>query len=234
MSKNSTMTTTRRPSASQSRGRWLNGWAPCPAHLGVRQPQYSLAADALTRTRSAQRGLTLIELLTTISIMVILLMLVAPSYHDIFLNTKLTNQANDFVSSLILARSEAIKGKIRVTVCKSSNGTACETTGTWETGWLVFRDTNGSGSLDTGETVIQRGDPLNPGFRLVGETAVGNYVSYTSIGVPRLASGDLQSGKLTLCRAGPNVGSRGRDIHIEATGRVSVDKIEGLTACPPA
>ena len=240
MSRSSTMTATRgHGSAGESRGWLLNGLAPTrhPASaspLGVRQQEDRPAADALNRTRPGQRGLTLIELLTTISIMVILLMLVAPSYHDVFLNTKLTNQANDFVSSLILARSEAIKGSVRVTVCKSSNGTACQTTGTWEAGWLVFRDTNGNGSLDAGESVIQRGDPLNTGFRLVGSTEVGNYVSYTSIGVPRLANGNVQSGTLTLCRANPSVGSQGRRILIDATGRVSVDKIEGMTTCPPA
>lgn len=203
-------------------------------HWQLGRPGVLPATAALACPLSVQRGLTLIELLTTISIMVILMMVVVPSYHDVFLNTKLTNQANDFVSSLALARSEAIKGSTRVTVCKSSDGTACQTTGTWEVGWIVFRDANANGSRDAGEAVIQRGDPLNAGFRLVGSTDVGNYVSYTSIGVTRLITGDVQAGTLTLCRASPSVGSRGRDILINATGRVSVDKKEGMTACPPA
>jgi type IV fimbrial biogenesis protein FimT len=186
------------------------------------------------QSHTGQDGLTLIELLTTISIMVILLALVVPSFHDAFLNSKLTNQANGFVSSLILARSEAIKTNSRVTLCKSANGSTCLTTGGWQEGWIVFRDTNGNGSRDSGETLIQRGDPLATGFLLGGETAVNNYISFTSTGTPKLVSGAVQTGVLTLCRASPSVGSKGRQIVIGATGRVRIEPLEGMTACPPA
>lgn len=184
--------------------------------------------------RKEQDGLTLIELLTTISIMIILLAIVGPSYHDVFLNSKLTNQANGFVSSLILARSEAIKTNSRVTVCKSANGTACQTTGVgWESGWIVFRDPNGNGSWDTGEVLIQRGDQLEAGFLLGGEATVNNYISFTSTGTPKLVSGAVQTGTLTLCRATPSVGSKGRQIVIGATGRVRIEQQADITACPP-
>jgi type IV fimbrial biogenesis protein FimT len=178
---------------------------------------------------------TLIELLTTISIMAILLALVAPSFHEVFLNSRLTNQANGFLSSLTLARSEAIKTNARVTMCKSANGTSCLTTGGWQAGWIVFRDTNGDGSRQNNEPVIQRGDPLVAGFLLMagtGEDTVKDYVSFTSLGTPKLASGAVQTGALTLCRATPSVGSSGRRILIGATGHVRIEPLEGLTACP--
>lgn len=177
-------------------------------------------------------GVTLIELLTAISIAAILLALVVPSFHDAFLNSKLTNHANGFMSSLLLARSEAIKTNARVTVCKSETGTACVTSGGWEQGWIVFRDVNANGLRENTEPIIQKGDPLNHGFKLKGDASINDYISFTSTGTPRLASGAVQSGTLTLCRASPSVGSKGRDIEIAATGRIRIEPREGLTSCP--
>lgn len=152
-----------------------------------------------------QRGFSLIELMITISVLGVLLVIVAPSFTDILLGGKLRSYANDLVSSVYLARSEAIKRNSVVNLCASSNGTAC--TGDWEQGWIVL----------SGATVIHRQTALSPGL-IMTETGGVTSISFQPTGVGATPA------TLTLCRATPSVGNQERVISISATGRASVTK----------
>jgi len=93
-------------------------------------------------------GFTLIELLVTVAMMAIVLALGVPSFTELIKNNRLTTATNELVTALNLARSEAIKRGVRVTVCKSADGSSCTTSGDWAQGWIVFTDLDGDGSLD--------------------------------------------------------------------------------------
>ncbi len=58
---------------------------------------------------SAQRGLTLIELLTTVSVIAIVLSVGVPSFNSIVANNQITTTTNTFVAIMNVARSEAMK-----------------------------------------------------------------------------------------------------------------------------
>lgn len=98
-------------------------------------------------------GLTLIELVITISVAAILLAVAAPSFSEIIKNNRMTTQLNELVAGLNVARSEAIKRADFVTVCMSSDSTTC--TGNWSDGWIVFPDFNNDGVVSAGETVFR-------------------------------------------------------------------------------
>lgn len=59
------------------------------------------------------------------------------------------------MSDLQFTRSEAIKRGVQVSLCPSSDSATCLTTNTWHKGWIVFSDADGSGSLNSSDTVLR-------------------------------------------------------------------------------
>jgi type IV fimbrial biogenesis protein FimT len=88
-------------------------------------------------------GVTLIELITTTSIIAILGSLAAPSFSGLRYDAERTTTVNSFLHGLFLARSEAIKRGQVVSICKSRDGTTCaDRTAAWHDGWIVFANTD--------------------------------------------------------------------------------------------
>lgn len=183
--------------------------------------------------QSGNSGFSLVELLVALSIVVILMAIAAPGFQQLMAATSMTSQANEFVTALSFTRSEAVKRNTRVTICKSSAGTACTTTGAWQQGWIVFDDAAPGGTIgtvDASETILRVHGPLTGGSTLVGSADVGgvpgvaNFVQYLSNGQ------SIQSGQWDLCGLVTTVA--GRDIVLSAgTGRPSVIKDEPPVTC---
>lgn len=163
------------------------------------------------------RGFTVIELLVTVAVFAIILTVGVPSFVDLIRNNRVATQANLFIGTLSVARSEAIKRGARVTLCKSGDQLSCTTADDWAQGWLVFADANENASVDAGEAVIQVYQPLE-GTTLVGNTLVTDYISYVADGTTKKTDGGFQNGTVSLCR--PPVG---RSIVINKAGRVRVE-----------
>ena len=161
------------------------------------------------------RGFTLVELLMTLAVVAVLVTFAVPSFHSMLDSGKLTTASNALLSSIQLARSEAIRRGGRVVLCKSSDGLACAERGGWEQGWMVFHDANNDGERDRSEPVIQRMQPLAASLRLTGNSTVAKDVSFLSTG------GGFQAGTLTVCN--PSAG-QARLIVLNAAGRPRIQK----------
>jgi len=172
-----------------------------------------------TRLLRGQPGFTLIELLVTISIAAILLAIAVPNFMTFVQNNRLASQANDLVTALNYARSEAIKRGVRVTVCSRSTDAACAGSTTWDTGWLAFVDTNGNGAVD-GEAVLLVRQPLESSNTL--RAAVRTRVTYQNSGF----SGFADTFRLCDTRGAAS----GRAIAVNLQGRVSTTV--GTASCP--
>ena len=155
----------------------------------------------------------MIELMVVVAIVALLATVAAPSFKDAILSNKLAGFANSFVSSVQLARSEAIKRNSTVRVCRSADGTSCATSGTWQQGWIVFHDINNDQAVSSGETVIQVQSQLSSDYHFTGD-------SY-NIALQPLGGG-AGIANLTLCRAVPSPGPQERTITVSPTGRASV------------
>ncbi len=178
------------------------------------------------------RGFSLAELLVLIAILGALLGIAAPSYRDFVLETRMTEEANEFLAALTLARSEAIKRNGTVTVCKSSNGTAC--TGNWQQGWLVFTDVaTGTppqfGTFESAtDTILRVHGSLSSGSTLTGkrlnsgDTEIGalDYITFLPDGRSQLDA--APKAMLHLCSSGATVDGRSVSVVL---GRAQVTRI---------
>jgi type IV fimbrial biogenesis protein FimT len=125
-----------------------------------------------------QRGFTLVELVITLVVAAILLAVAVPSFTTLVKNNRMTTQINGLAVSLNLARSEAVKRGVSVTVCKrNSAGNDCNNAGNWQDGWIVFVDddmdadhaeagVDGDGSVDAGEQILRVVPALSGGNTL--------------------------------------------------------------------
>jgi type IV fimbrial biogenesis protein FimT len=157
------------------------------------------------------RGFTLIELLVTLSVAAILVTIAIPNFQTFLMSNRMASQANDLITALSLARSEAVKRAANVSVCASSDSATC--TGSWEQGWIV-RDAAG--------TPIRVQQALGGASTLSGGADVTGTITFTSSGrttIPTTAT--AASTTLTLCPPSPAV-VQGRSIQIERTGRTRV------------
>ncbi len=85
-----------------------------------------------------QRGFTIIELMVTIAIAAILISIAVPSFQDSIRRNRVAAATGNLVSAISAARAEAIRRATVVTICPSTNGTACTVGGAWNTGWIMY------------------------------------------------------------------------------------------------
>jgi len=166
-------------------------------------------------------GFTLIELMVTLLVAGILIAVAVPSFQDATLGSKLGSIANTVVATVNIAKGEAIKRNAVIKMCASSTGASCVSSGGWQQGWIVFRDVDSDGTLDSDETLIQRQTALPSGIKLSAVDSDGNalhIVVFQPTGVGTTYS------VLTLCRSQPSVGKQERVILVSTTGRTTVSK----------
>jgi type IV fimbrial biogenesis protein FimT len=136
-------------------------------------------------------GFTLVELMITLAIAGILVAVGIPSFSSTISSNRLSSYANEFVTALNLARSEAIRRGQNVVVRRIG-------TQQWENGWQVFVDVDRSSTANTntfnddgdntlceaGEDCMLRVYPaLSGAFTLRGNNNFVNFIGYTPIGI---------------------------------------------------
>ena len=120
------------------------------------------------------KGITLLELLITLSVMSILLSLAAPSFTNLIAEVRLASVADELYSSLQLARTEAVKRAVKVEICPSDDGVECLPGSDWNSGWMVWYATGGSGI-----EVLRVKSSVSP--RVVSETTASK-LEFESVG----------------------------------------------------
>ncbi len=125
--------------------------------------------DTTLKIRRFSTGVTLVEMLIVIAIAALLASIAFPSYKAMIVSGRISTVTSDLHSSLLLARSEALKRGLSVAMCKSASPNAanpvCDASANdvgWGTGWIIYVDTDGSRTRNGGEEVIMvRGPYFN-------------------------------------------------------------------------
>ena len=164
------------------------------------------------------RGFTLIEMLTTVAVLVVSLALAAPALGGFIRSNRLVSAQSEYVSSLMLARSEAARRGTPVGI----DAKAAAAAGGFARGWRVWVDANGNGNYDAGETLL----------RDVADRGAGVAISATGdvrdvVFSPRgfLAAAALVD--VIVCGSAGEV--RGYRLRVEPVGLVDAAEV---TTCP--
>jgi len=185
-------------------------------------------------------GFTLIELMMTVAIAAILAALAAPSLGEFAVRNKLTSIGNDFTSSVLRARNEAIGKNTCVTMCMSSTvdnaQPVCKTSDQdWQVGWIVFLNPDCKSTLARPETIngaysaedlilIRR--PVGGEYYLQAQTNGRRTLFFNSRGSPGL-SGANEFDLVYRAANDPLTNKYGFNICLDSVGRtrtVSSDK----------
>lgn len=157
----------------------------------------------------SERGFTLVEILVVLTISAILLAAAVPAMQGLIQSNRITGGTNELLSSIQMARSEAVRRNGNVTICRSVNAETANPTcsdanfgnfagNDWAAGWIVFgvNPANAvTGNLQNGDEVIQQQAALQAGAgqRLIIESSVANqFRNFDSRGLA------LNAGQLTL------------------------------------
>lgn len=113
----------------------------------------------LSARRNACPGFTLIEALVVMAIAAILMVLAVPGFHNTLASSRNSDAANTLISAIDLARSEAVRRGLNVTICRATDVVAalptCGGAGDWADGWFIFVDNFGvQGVRDAGDNEI--------------------------------------------------------------------------------
>lgn len=172
-----------------------------------------------------QVGFTLVELMVTVALAAMLMAMAHPSFTSLTNNSRLTAAANEFVSAIQLARTEAIRLNRRVAVCPGdAAGTACQDDGDWAR-WLTV-------VVDTGQ-VLRSGDVRAPIEVRVSPNIEGNPngIVFRPDGYARLPNGLLLQATISPCLPTDRPPANVRNVRIDGGSRVNVEAVDAAGAC---
>ena len=146
------------------------------------------AGSGLNAAGSRSRGLSIIELLVTLAVASILMGIGAPGLSHFIKNNRLNESAYGMLGTINLARSEAVKRRVRVVLCRSANPQAATPTcggsdKNWTTGWLVFASGDTNDTYEAGiDTLIGIGTLHSGGITVKSNVTSNDKLEYNPDG----------------------------------------------------
>lgn len=114
------------------------------------------------RVMKGQSGLSLIELLASLTAAAVLLVGGVPAFQDLRARGQRSAINNELIATLSLARTEAILGRRPTIVCPMLEASdRCRDDGAWHHGWIAFVDNDDDGQPGgNGDRVLSRIEPI--------------------------------------------------------------------------
>jgi len=190
--------------------------------------------------RSAQHGFTLIELMIVVALLAIISAFALPAFQSFIASNRLTSEANELLSGLNLARSEAVRTQCSARLCRAtfaSDGTAsCVNTNDrqpWE-GWVVLVGiTTSTGACDSEMRLRAQMAPSNLNILSSADLAAsGNSIVFRPDGLARPLSAPtaLQNAQIDICDSSGTLTSNNvRRVTLRSGTRTAVERASDTT-----
>lgn len=107
-----------------------------------------------------ERGFTLVELLATLALATALATIASPSLAGLLERHRTTVALHEATGALALARMEAVRRRVPVSLCPTDDGLRCRDDLQWEVGWMLFLDPSRAGRPRGPADVLRRFDRL--------------------------------------------------------------------------
>jgi len=112
------------------------------------------------------QGLTLVELMTSISITGILLSIALPNYQDFIVKMRVDNEIAQLQRLLLITRNSAINSGTNAILCPLENNVICS--GDWNKPLTIFIDSNKNQQFDPiTEKLVYYKDGIKSGDKLI-------------------------------------------------------------------
>jgi type IV fimbrial biogenesis protein FimT len=159
-----------------------------------------------------QAGLTLIEIVTTLSVLGVLLGLGLPGFKQTFDRVAADQVMKNIISAVALTKQTAIVENTLVTFCRSNDGLHCQ--GKWNEGSIIFTDGNGDRLLNNDDRLVYR----FPALQTAGELTFKSFGNKQYLQITGRGFTNYQSGNFTFCPQDKNPGLA-RQVVINQSGR---------------
>lgn len=165
------------------------------------------------KIKSKQRGFTLVELLTTLTVAGIGLSIAVPGFNTVVNNGRRATGISQMLTTMHLVRSEAVTRNSQVTVCPSTTGNSCAAI-PWHYGWIGFVDLNSNRSVDNGETVLLAIDGME--HLDINSPQFNTFFAYRPNGRLMINTPAQNTGSFTICD--PRGSDHARIIEVDTSG----------------
>ena len=164
-----------------------------------------------------ERGLTLVELITTLAVTGACLVVVIPAWSGLIDRSQITSAANQLLTQLRFARSTAVTRNQVVSLCPSSDGVSCsgDPRG-WHHGYIVYVDSDRKPGRSPQEPILRAQGAQTEGL-LIHSTRGRPAIRFRPDGA---AWGTNTS--FRICRGDDTVSNRA--VILYGTGRARVDR----------
>jgi type IV fimbrial biogenesis protein FimT len=185
-------------------------------------------ADEARREGSLRRmaGFTIVELMVVLTVAAVVMAAAAPSLKVFLQNNRLQDHTLRIANDVNLARSEAVKRRSPVVLCRSANPTAstptCSgNTQVWTTGWLIFADLNSNSTYEAAsDQLLKIGEAIDDPELTVRTNATSNRnLEYNPDGSTNESGG---TARFAVCD--DRGGATGRQINVPPHGRLRIVK----------
>lgn len=176
-------------------------------------------------------GISIVELVVSLAVVSILMTTGVPAFSSFIQSNRLSESSFDMLATINLARTEAVKRRTRVVLCRSADPTlttpSCGgSTNTWTTGWLIFASGDNNSTYEAGtDTLLGMGLVDSASLTIITNSTSNKNLEYNSDGTTNEGGG---TARFAVCDK--RGGAHGRQINVPPHGRPKF--VKGNSASP--